>query len=119
MRSQIRQREASRRHYEANKAAMKSRAVANNAIARRATRAEVAAYKAAHGCVDCGEKDPVVLDFDHKTGEPKAFNVSDAIGKCLGKTRIFAEIAKCDVRCANCHRRMEHLRRARVSVPAQ
>jgi hypothetical protein len=59
-------------------------------------------YKATHPCVDCGETDPLVLDFDHVYGE-KAFNLSAC--KTLAVGRVIEEIAKCDVRCANCHRR--------------
>lgn len=54
------------------------------------------------GCVDCGEKDPVVLDFDH-LGDKK-FTISNRVDQYKWE-RIAAEIAKCVVRCANCHRR--------------
>lgn len=61
------------------------------------------AYLSAHPCVDCGEGDPVCLEFDHVRGDK-----IDEIGRMLGDRPwrvIEAEIAKCDVRCANCHRR--------------
>ena len=54
-------------------------------------------------CVDCGEKDPVVLDFDHMMD--KEFNISDAVHGHYGLKTIVKEISKCEVRCANCHRR--------------
>lgn len=57
-------------------------------------------YYESHPCVDCGEPDPVV----HVRGQ-KMFNVSEAAHKGFGIERIEAEIAKCDVRCCNCHRR--------------
>jgi hypothetical protein len=57
-------------------------------------------------CVDCGESDPLVLDFDHVRGEKK-FNISQAIGK-VQVALLLEEIAKCDSRCANCHRRKTH-----------
>lgn len=56
-----------------------------------------------HPCVDCGEGDPVVLDFDHVRGT-KSANISCLLGKSSSRA-ILAEIEKCDVRCANCHRR--------------
>lgn len=61
-------------------------------------------YLLEHPCVDCGEPDPVVLDFDHRVPGEKSFNI------CVrrldtGWDKIKAEIDKCDVRCANCHRR--------------
>jgi hypothetical protein len=53
-------------------------------------------------CVDCGERDPVVLEFDHLAD--KAFNVSAGLRTHKWET-VLREIDKCDVVCANCHRR--------------
>jgi hypothetical protein len=55
-----------------------------------------------HSCVDCGESDPIVLDFDHVRGE-KLYDVSSMASYSL--ETLQAEIDKCEVRCANCHRR--------------
>ena len=61
-----------------------------------------------HPCVDCGQADPVVLEFDH-LGD-KLFNIgSDLIRRPW--QAILDEIAKCDVVCANCHRRRTARRR--------
>jgi hypothetical protein len=60
------------------------------------------AYLSEHPCVDCGEEDPIVLDFDHVKGE-KSHNISAMAGNSLDS--IKSEIEKCEVRCANCHRR--------------
>lgn len=56
-----------------------------------------------HPCVDCGEADPVVLDFDHVRGE-KAGIIS-RMARQSNLAVVMAEVAKCEVRCANCHRR--------------
>jgi hypothetical protein len=64
----------------------------------------VANYLAKHPCVDCGETDIVVLDFDHVTGE-KLENVSVLVANASSLKRISMEMTKCAVRCANCHRR--------------
>ena len=53
-------------------------------------------------CIDCGENNPIVLEFDHIKN--KTFNVSYLIHKDVSLNKIFAEIDKCEVRCANCHR---------------
>jgi len=55
------------------------------------------------GCVDCGEKDPIVLEFDHRDPATKVFNIGDSYSKPLEKLKL--EINKCDIVCANCHRK--------------
>lgn len=61
------------------------------------------------GCADCGELDPVVLEFDHVRGEKKA-NIANLL--CSGgKETLRIELEKCDVVCANCHRRRTAKRR--------
>jgi hypothetical protein len=57
-----------------------------------------------HPCVDCGENDVMVLDFDHVSGT-KVNDVSRMIAYCFSIERLRTEIEKCVVRCSNCHRR--------------
>ena len=57
-----------------------------------------------HPCVDCGEADPVVLDFDHRDPLLKRLEVTKLAAKKPWPI-VLEEIAKCDVRCANCHRK--------------
>lgn len=66
---------------------------------------KIAQYLDEHHCVDCGEADIRVLDFDHRPGVKKQYDIARMITQGIGWERIQAEIAKCDVRCANCHRR--------------
>ena len=61
-------------------------------------------YLETHPCVDCGESDPCTLDFDHVRGDKK-FCVSKRVNTASKWETILAEIEKCEVRCANCHRR--------------
>ena len=64
-------------------------------------------------CVDCGRRYPAcAMDFDHRDGSSKAVGVTRLIGRA-GTTRILAEVAKCDIVCANCHRDRTHRRRSR------
>ena len=66
-------------------------------------RREIARLKSVP-CTDCGGKFPYfVMDFDHRDGEEKLGNVSSMVVVWSWK-RLLAEIAKCDVVCANCHR---------------
>lgn len=60
-------------------------------------------YLLQHPCVDCGESNPIVLEFDHIRG-PKEFAITRAASIQASQKRILAEIEKCVVRCANCHR---------------
>jgi len=56
-------------------------------------------------CVDCGEKDPVVLDFDHSDISTKFKSVSQMLSGHYSWESVLSEISKCQIRCANCHRR--------------
>jgi hypothetical protein len=86
-----------------------NREVRTSQIAERrlASRAEarqyVLDYLLSHPCVDCGETDHVVLDFDHVRGL-KARGISVMVQLGYPLETIKAEIARCEVRCANCHR---------------
>ena len=71
---------------------------------RRESQSHILSYLQQHSCTDCGEKDPVVLEFDHVQGE-KEFDISAAVRRGISLRRIIKEIKKCEVRCANCHRR--------------
>lgn len=70
---------------------------------RRKLMAWLMVYLEDHPCVDCPERDPVVLEFDHR-GE-KETTVAELVRDGVTLSRLIAEVSKCDVRCANCHRR--------------
>lgn len=73
-------------------------------------RRRIAAHLSSRPCVDCGESDVVVLDFDHV--REKLMDVSRMVHTGWPWKRILEEIAKCEVRCENCHRRRTSERRA-------
>lgn len=60
-------------------------------------------YLKEHSCIDCGEDDPIVLEFDHRGNKER--NISDMMRGSYSLETVKKEIEKCDVRCANCHRR--------------
>src|ERR1044071_2376164 len=64
-------------------------------------------YKLTHPCIDCGNSNPIVLEFDHNDGVIKVNDIC-SMAKGYSLVRIEAEIAKCVVRCANCHRIRTH-----------
>lgn len=65
-------------------------------------------YFKTHPCVDCGEGDPVVLEFDHL--RDKSFDVGTGLRDRPWQS-VLAEMKKCEVVCANCHRRRTASRR--------
>lgn len=94
-------------HYAANK----QRYIANAAIHNRRAairRTEwLLEYFGANPCVVCGETDPLVLEFDH-VGDKK-FTIAEHFLRASWAA-IAAEIEKCEVVCANCHRRRTAVR---------
>jgi hypothetical protein len=69
---------------------------------RRERWTQIEKYKESNPCTDCDRLYPYyVMDFDHARGE-KFRGVSRMQG--YSWERVLAEIAKCDLVCANCHR---------------
>lgn len=68
----------------------------------------VAEYLSCNACVDCGERDLRVLDFDHRDSTLKTAEVMWLVQNGYSERRIRAEIAHCDVRCRNCHARITY-----------
>ena len=68
----------------------------------RAQRIEwIDCLKMAFGCIDCGyRKNPRALQFDHVRGV-KQGNIGNM--KFWSWGRLLEELAKCELRCANCH----------------
>ena len=95
------------RHYQNNKPLYKKRAKLSHRASRAKLKEWVRAYKASHPC-KCGESDPVCLDFHHRIGV-KEINISHAVRSQWSIKRLQAEMAKCEILCANCHRK-EHAR---------
>jgi hypothetical protein len=94
---------ASREHYRRNRETYLTRARSRERWSnpKRSYRLD---YLSTHPCIDCGETDPLLLEFDHRVGETKLNDVSRLIRERKWSD-VAAEIAKCDVRCVSCHRR--------------
>ena len=98
------QRAYSRLHYRGNRGLYLDKAAKRNARERDRLAVVLLEYLATHPCVDCGTTDVTVLEFDHRDGTAKVATIT-ALIRQFRLREIEAEIAKCDVRCANCHRR--------------
>jgi len=61
-------------------------------------------YLVEHPCVDCGQSDVLVLEFDHRDPSDKLKHVA-LLAMTKRWPNVLKEIDKCDVRCVNCHRR--------------
>ena len=100
-RDPVKRREYNRRYY--HESSGKARISARNKANKRAKVEYVRSLKAAGSCVDCGGSfPPVAMQYDH-TGTDKIKSVSQLAIEGASIERIDAEIAKCDLVCANCH----------------
>ncbi|MBV8762243.1 MAG: hypothetical protein JO257_33435 [Deltaproteobacteria bacterium] len=74
---------------------------------RERRRRELAAWffelKSKLVCARCGEDHPACLVFHHTDPRAKEIEISEAMRRSYGRKRILAELAKCEVLCANCH----------------
>lgn len=97
-------------YYERNKEKMLEYKWDRQQRKREEARQYVTQYLTTHPCIDCGETDPMVLTFDHVRGQ-KRMNVAELVNRGYLIEEIKKEIDKCEVRCANCHMRIEKQRR--------
>jgi hypothetical protein len=72
---------------------------------RTKVKIKVLEYLKCHPCIDCGNSNPVVLEFDHRVKkESRQHSITEMLNDRKSWDKVEQEIAKCDVRCANCHR---------------
>lgn len=106
-------REYCRAHYQANKPAYIGRAKLRNAAEKKTKRQMVAEYKE-RPCADCGNRFPwYVMEFDHRSPGDKVGDIANMKNYVTGLPKFLAELAKCDVVCANCHAARTHHRKIR------
>ena len=102
------QRAYRRQHYLANRQKYIAKACRNRERLALERTLFLIEYFKEHPCTDCGERDPVVLEFDHL--RDKEFDIGQAL-HTYAWPKVLAEIEKCEVVCANCHRRRTATRR--------
>ncbi len=94
-----------REHYRRNREYYIKKAGRIQGPRREKIRIMLIEYLRSHPCVDCGESDIRVLQFDHRDPSLKGANIGDLVRQGTRWNAVVGEIEKCDVRCGNCHRR--------------
>ena len=64
--------------------------------------------RASDGCIECGENDPACLDCHHRDGVEKEMTICEMVTHGYSKDKLLDEMAKCEILCANCHRRKHY-----------
>jgi hypothetical protein len=90
-------------HYKKNKSTYIKRARKFNDNQKKENRKRLLDFLKGKSCIDCGNSDVRVLEFDHKERHTKKDNVSSMVCQYRWGV-VLEEIEKCDIRCANCHR---------------
>ena len=87
---------------------------------RAKLRARVSAIKEAQPCMDCAFYYPApIMEYDHRPDEEKTATIASMVVAQRPWDVIVAEIAKCDLVCANCHRYRTHCTRKEVLNPTR
>ncbi len=100
-------RQSIRNHYSVHTDYYLKKAKLRNQRLRIEVKKYIYEYLSEHHCVDCGESDIIVLEFDHIKDKTKDVSL---LARNATVKIIREEINKCEVRCANCHRRKTALR---------
>lgn len=94
---------ANRKHYLNNKQIYITRAITRQQSIVEGNRNRIHTYLSTHPCIDCGNTDIHALKFDY-VQETKGKSIVQQMHDAVSWSIIENEIAKCEVRCANCHR---------------
>lgn len=96
-----------KRRYKDNKQALRGR-----------LQEEVNEIKRLTPCADCGRHfPPCAMDFDHLEGATKVDTISNLVLHKQSRPLVLAEIEKCELVCACCHRVRTHNRRQKTTRP--
>lgn len=104
MRTKVSQVVSSRKHYLKNRAAR----IADNKARKQRNHVFVQEYKQTHPCVQCGESEPCCLDFHHINPIDKFELIGRMADRGFSLDKIRTEILKCEILCANCHRKFHY-----------
>ena len=95
-----------REYYKRNKESEKSRITKTNKIRKDLIRKWLDDYKSTHKCLKCEETHIGCLEFHHRDPAQKDIEIAAAVRVGWSIDKIKEEIEKCDILCANCHRKL-------------
>lgn len=93
--------EYTKQHYKDKKSYYKEKAKLSREKIMSANKMLVRGFLMENPCIDCGCPDIEVLQFDHRDEKTKEYTIANIYH--LSQDKLLKEMAKCDVRCANCH----------------
>lgn len=93
-------RNRSKQHYEENEISLKEK----RKLYVQQRREWFNEFKKTLKCIKCGENHIACLDFHHRDPKQKEFSIAGAVSHS-NKEKVIKELEKCDVLCANCHRK--------------
>ncbi len=96
------QRKSQRKHY----ASHQKVELAKRMRRKKEIRDWFQALKEEQVCSRCGENETCCLEYHHRNPSKKIKHVANMIRDGNGKMSILVEIEKCDLVCANCHRKI-------------
>lgn len=70
---------------------------------------EIQELKSQYSCAKCGDTRGYVLDFHHIDPTEKEDSIARMISNNYELNKVYDEIKKCVVLCANCHREFHYL----------
>ena len=91
-------------HYNKNQKYYSDKARKRDLSLKQKYREYTLRYLQLHPCVDCGESNIIVLEFDHINPKTKIDDISNMVKNGMSFSKIIEEIKKCEVRCSNCHK---------------
>lgn len=89
-----------KKHYAENKESYLQR----NRLKKIDNQRKILHYLTQNPCVQCGEQNPILLDFDHLEPKTKTKSVSQMVSEGWSWIKISKEIKKCQILCVRCHR---------------
>ncbi len=90
------------KYYENNKQCFRDR---NKEVRKKCTK-YIKEYKEKGKCKYCDESESICLDFNHRDPKEKKFTIANHSHGRIAFGTLLNEIKKCDLVCANCHRKL-------------